>query len=173
MSVGAKMSSGGEKDQTCRLSRSSVYLEVRTERRAALSWACVKGFSYFHDSPICPTSHNNRLLFLKRHPPNRLGRRTQFAYQLAGLQVPDLDPAVAAAGHDARLVKLQARDAIVVGREPVDRRFFFKRPDAHGAVGAACNEDVAAHLELADERGVALEDGFALSVGVVSCIRHG
>lgn len=50
-------------------------------------------------------------------------------------------------------------------REPVDRRVRVERPDAHGAVAAAGDERRGAHLELADEGGVALEDGFAGSEG--------
>ena len=37
-------------------------------------------------------------------------------------------------------------------------------PDADAAVGAAGHEGLVAHLELADEGGVALEDGLAGSV---------
>ncbi len=83
---------------------------------------------------------------------------------MARLQIPDLDAAVRAAGHDTGFVELQAGDAVVVRGEAVDGRLVVERPDAHGAVGAAGDEDVAAHLELADEGGVALEDGFALAV---------
>lgn len=126
--------------------------------------------TYLHHSPVRPTSHDHRLLLLERHSPNRFGRRAQLPHQLAGLQVPDLDSPIATAGHDARVVELQARDAVVVGRKSVDGRFLFERPDPHGAVGAARDEDVAAHLELADEQGVALEDGFALSVEMVQSV---
>ncbi len=129
--------------------------------------SAISSVAYLHNSPIRPTGHNNRLLILKGHSPNRFGRRAQLSHQLARLQVPDLDSPIAAAGHDARVVELQARDAVVVGRESVDGRLLLERPDPHGAVGAAGDEDVAAHLELADEQGVALEDGFALSVEMV------
>lgn len=45
--------------------------------------------------------------------------------------------------------------------EAVDRGVGEKGPDADGTVGAAGDEGVGAHLELADEGGVALEDGLA------------
>lgn len=167
------MSSGGEKDHTCSFHGTVVSILAEKPERKESCWAARVSelFPYLHNRPIKPTRHDDRLLFLKRHPPNRLGRRTQFADQLARLQIPDLHPAVTAAGHDSRVVELEARDAVVVRCESVDGCFLFERPDAHGAVGAAGHEDVAAHLKLADERGVALEDSFALSVGAVSDAR--
>lgn len=43
--------------------------------------------------------------------------------------------------------------------EAVNGRVRGERPDAYGAVGAASDEGGVTHLELADERSVALEDG--------------
>ena len=46
----------------------------------------------------------------------------------------------------------------------MDRGEGVEGPNADGAVGAAGYEGGGGHLELADEGGVALEDGEALSV---------
>ena len=62
---------------------------------------------------------------------------------------------------------MEGGDAVVVSGEAVDGREGFEGPDAHGAVGAAGNEGGGAHLELADEGGVALKDGETTAEGVL------
>ena len=47
--------------------------------------------------------------------------------------------------------------------EAVDGDEALERPDAHAAVGAAGHERVAAHLQLAYQGGVALQDGEAFA----------
>lgn len=49
-------------------------------------------------------------------------------------------------------------------REAVDGGVGGEGPDADGAIGAAGDEGGLAHLELADERGVALKNGEAGSI---------
>lgn len=88
---------------------------------------------------------------------------TELPHHLPGVGIPDLDAAVGSARDDAGVVELEGGDAVVVRGQPVDRGVGLEGPDPDGAVGAAGDEGGGAELELADEGGVALEDGDALA----------
>lgn len=102
---------------------------------------------------------SDALLVFKRDPPDRLALRDELTNQMARLDVPDLNPAVAAATDNSSLIKLQRRDAVIVGRQSVNGAHALERPHADGAVGAAGDQGVAAHLELSHKTSVALQNG--------------
>ena len=116
-----------------------------------------------HDRLATPRCHDNTPFTLEGDPPDRLGRLTQLPYQTTSCQIPDLDSTVRTTRNNARVVELEAGDAVVVGCKAVDWGVSFERPNADGAVGATGHERGGAHLELADKGGMALEDGLARS----------
>jgi hypothetical protein len=59
---------------------------------------------------------------------------------------------------------LEAGDRVVVGAEPVDAFEGREAEDDDAAVGAAGDEDRVGELELADERGMPLQEGEAVAV---------
>ena len=130
-----------------------------------------------HYGPVAAAGHDDGGFVLERDAPYRFGGLAEFADQVARAEIPHLDAAVRAAGYDARIVELEARDAVVVRCEAVDGREGVERPHAHGAVGTTGYERGGGHLELADEGSVPLEDGEALTVVVlasfIGCILAG
>lgn len=81
-------------------------------------------------------------------------------------RTPELDPTVVTAGDDEPVVELKAGDRVVVRAEPVLRLESGQVKDDHSSVRAAGDEHVRdrVELQLADERGVALEERQELSV---------
>jgi hypothetical protein len=95
--------------------------------------------------------------------PPRLAMMTAFSSSKTTRQT------ASAGWHKSRTcapVELQAGNAVVVRRQAVYGVVLRQRPDPDGAVGAARDERVAAHLQLADERRVALQDREACSIVV-------
>lgn len=118
---------------------------------------------YLHHRPPRSIRHNYGLLLFKGNAPDRFRRLRQLAQLLSGAQVPDLDAPIAATADDARVVELQASHAVVMRGETVDGPHLRQGPHSYRTVGTAGHERIAAHLELADEGGVALKDGMALA----------
>lgn len=82
--------------------------------------------TYFHDGPVATKGHRDALLVLECNTPNCLALRNKLADEVSGLEIPDLDTAVTTTAHDAGIVKLQARNTVIVRRQPVDRHKFGK-----------------------------------------------
>ncbi len=118
--------------------------------------------AYLHDGPTILQRHSHTFLLLKRNAPHGLTLGDQLADEMTSLQIPDLDAAVATAADNPGIVELQARDAVIVGGKAVDGAEPLERPHPHGAVAAARDKRAAAHLQLPNERCMALEDGLAL-----------
>ena len=121
-----------------------------------------------HDRSRVAQRERHALLFLESNAPYGFTLSDKLAHQLPGLQIPDLDTAVTTTADNPGLVELKARDAVVVRGKSVDGTFAFQRPDANRPVGTSGNEGVTTHLELADQRGVALKNAetFAAEIGV-------
>lgn len=151
------ISSGGEKFQTC----THVNIPLRAQDRKKKGGG--EG-AYLHDGPAILQRHRDALLILKRNPPHSLALRDKLANQLASLEIPDLDSPVATSADNPRVVKLQARHAVVVGGEPVNRAESLERPYSHRAITAARDKCAAAHLQLTHEGGVALENSLTFTV---------
>ena len=77
---------------------------------------------------------------------------------MACLEIPYLDAPVATAADNPRVIELQAGHTVIVRCQPMDRAIALNRPDAYGAVRPTGDKRVTAHLQLSDQRGVALED---------------
>ena len=82
---------------------------------------------------------------------------------MASLEIPDLDAAVTTAADNPGIVKLQARNTIIVCGEAMDGAEPLERPHPNGAVAAARDERAAAHLQLPYKGCMSLEDGLALA----------
>lgn len=102
-----------------------------------------------HDGSVVPESHGYAFLILESHAPHGLALSNQLANQVARLQVPDFDTAVAATADNTSIIELQACHAVIVGSEPVNGDEFRERPNSDGAIRATCDKSVSAHLELA------------------------
>jgi hypothetical protein len=124
--------------------------------------------THLHNGPTVLQSHGNALLVLESHAPHGIALRNQLANKLASLQIPNLDPTVTTAADDPGIVELEACDAVVVSREPVDGAGPLDGPDPHGTITAAGDKSVSAHLQLPDQRRVALQNGLAFTLIRVS-----
>lgn len=71
-------------------------------------------FTHLHDGPAVPESHSNTLLVFKSDAPDGLSLSNKLANQVTCLQIPDLDPSIAATTDDTSIVKLQARNTVIV-----------------------------------------------------------
>lgn len=123
---------------------------------------------YLHDSATLSQRQGDALFVPKCNPPNCLSLSEQLADKVASLQIPNLNTTVTSATDDASVVKLQACDAIVVGSQPVYGTHLLQGPDTHRPIGSTRNERVTTHLQLPNERCVALEDSKALPVNSIS-----
>ncbi len=120
--------------------------------------------TYLHDRLVVSQCHSAAFLILKSYAPDRLALGDKLSDQVAGLQVPDFNTAVAATTDYSRVVELQASNAIVMGRESVDGRHLLERPDPDTTVGPASDQGVPPHLQLANQRCVSLKNRQALAV---------
>lgn len=76
--------------------------------------------AYLHNSPAVLQRHSHALLLLKSNAPDCFALGDQLADKVACLEVPNLDPPVTPAADYPGVVKLQARDAVVMGCKAVD-----------------------------------------------------
>ncbi len=118
-----------------------------------------------HRPPRPPPEHRTRRA-RKHDLPHTLPGRAELAHEVPRAHVEHPHAPVVAPGDEKRAAELQRRHAGVVRR---DARAGGERVECEGdnaPVGAACGEQGRGELQLAHERGVALEEGGASSVFV-------
>lgn len=59
-----------------------------------------------HDCAVVPQCHGNTFLVFKCDAPHSLSLSDKLAHEVASLQIPNLDPAVATAANDTCIIKL-------------------------------------------------------------------
>jgi hypothetical protein len=102
--------------------------------------------AYLHDSPAILQCHRDTLLIFKSHTPDSFGVCDKIADKIPRLEIPNLDPTIAAAADNPRVVELQACDAVVMGGKAVNGAEPFERPYSHGSITTAGDQSVATHL---------------------------
>lgn len=105
-------------------------------------------------------------------PPNCVTRSSQFPQIPPGCQIPQLDPPVVSTADDEAVVELQACYRVVVRTEAMNALDGGEVEDDDAAIGAAGDEAVVGELKLADEGGVALEQGEAFAGDQLSPLRR-
>lgn len=104
-------------------------------------------------------AQDRTLVVAEAHAPHCVAWARELADKGASVDIPQLDAAVVTARHDEAVVKLQTGDGVVVRTEAVHACVVVQVEHDDTAVGAARDEAVAVELELADEGGVALQNG--------------
>ena len=72
------------------------------------------GRPYLHHDAIASICNRHTLFVFKHDAPDGLGG-DELSYWMAGLDIPNLNPAVATTANNTCVVELKACDAIVVG----------------------------------------------------------
>lgn len=119
--------------------------------------------AYLHHGAALPQRESNALLVLERHPPDGFVLRYEFPDQVARLEIPDLHAPITTGADDPRVIELQASHAVIVGCQSMDGAVALNRPDANRAIRSTRDKRVTTHLELSNQRGVALEDPSTLA----------
>lgn len=82
------------------------------------------GFSYFHYGSVVSQRHGDALLVLESDTPNSLALSNEFSDKVTRLQIPYFDTAIAATTDNTSVVKLQARNTVVMRSQSVNGREF-------------------------------------------------
>lgn len=69
--------------------------------------------------PFTLANHDDAIIS-EGDAPHCIGRLGQLAHKVAGLQIPQLNSAVVASGHNVTVVELDAGDGIIVGTDAMD-----------------------------------------------------
>ena len=117
-----------------------------------------------HNRPPRPPPKHRTRRARKHDLPHALPGRAELAHKVPRAHVEHPHAPVVAPGDEQRAAELQRRHAGVVRGDARARREGVEREGDDAPVGAACGEQGWGELQLAHERGVALEEGGALSV---------
>ena len=117
-----------------------------------------------HDRPPRPPPEHRTRRPRKHDLPHTLPGRAELAHEVPRAHVEHPHPPVVAPRDEQRAAELQCGDTGVVRGDARTRREGVEGEGDDAPVGAACGEQGCGELQLAHERGVALEEGSAVSV---------